>query len=358
MKKIVSLIVSLVMLGSSVLVRAESGAPASGDKPPLNDQVSACVIAAVGQARWTIIAADHAQATEAERGQIKTCFSDQPNGNNNNGEHRGVTMSAELQACLAAAIGQDRFTAISGGQSKPTDAEEQAGHACFSKFGEKPPAVNTAGKIPDSVEECMKLAVGEDHFNGIKDGTAAPTVADRDAGQKCFGAPAGSIAPDVKPPIGIKLKACLLAIAGEARFNAISSGQSEPTAAEKTAGAGCFSKGQDENASESILPPPTQEVPFLPEGKKTVDITSSSVSSTHGKPTLTVQGTGKPGEAIDVHLFSKGTTVTVQVGKNGKWSYKFNRSLSSGKHKVYATARAGKKTVRSAGKSVTIASTK
>lgn len=345
------LAVPLLALGMLVIPRS-AGAQ---DRMPMSSAVEQCVIAAIGQDRFTAISTGQAKPTDAEEALVKSCFTDQttmpgqgdqPSGGSE-GEDHHAQMDPTVAACLQTAVGADRFTAISSGQAKPTDAEEAAGQKCFGDHGEKAPTVNVNEKITGGVEQCLKLALGEDRFNVIHDGKSVPTLAERDAAQKCFGAPSGPMSPDVHMDMGPKLMACLKAAVGETRFQLIGSGSVQPTAADMAAGQACFTKFKPSDSSEAVLPPATQEVPFLPVQDGIVNITKDQVVTHQGKTSLVLQGKGKPNAVVDIHLFSKGTTVSVQTDKNGNWKYTFNRSLAKGTHRLYVTARNGKKTVRS-----------
>ncbi|MBI3573416.1 MAG: carboxypeptidase regulatory-like domain-containing protein [Candidatus Kerfeldbacteria bacterium] len=348
MKKAISILSILgLFLASSPRLHAEQGLP------PLSPELQQCLVAAIGQDRFTAIASGQSAPTNDEQTAMKTCFSGrtQPTGS-------GPELSDTLKACLLAAIGQDRFTLISSGQSQPTDTEKQKGSACFTAAGMKPPEVDTGEHLPASVAQCLKLAVGEDRFAAISTGSSAPTLAERQAGQSCFGATPGGLSEGVKPKMDADLMNCLKSAISPSRFALISTGQALPTASERQAGAACFSKDIPGDSPETILPPPTQEVPFLPEKAKTIDITSESVSSSGGRSTITLQGKGLPNAAIDIHVYSKGTTVSTQANRRGVWTYKLSRKLPAGTHRLYATIHVGKKTVRSPAQTVRITSTR
>lgn len=347
-KLLITLLVAGLLLPNSVALFAQDGGT-SGLTPPapqLQSDVRDCIEQTIPEDRLKIILADTTQATDAERAAIQACMSTPPK--NDSGDDHHTTLDPQVQACLIAAVGQARFDAISSGQSKPTDAEEQAGHACFDKHGDRAPKVTEGKHMTDAVKQCIDLAIGHDRFEQIMEGKITPTEADRTAAQTCFGAPVGPMNPDIQQTMNPQLKACLVAAVGQTRFDAITTGANAPTAAELAAGKKCIDQFEENDSTDAILPPAPQEVPFLEIHDNTVSIKTQSIVKKNGKNVVNVNGKAKPNSIVDLHIFSKGTTVTVKTNSKGVWSYSFNRSLAKGKHRIFASSKVGTKNVRSA----------
>lgn len=338
----------------------------------MSPELSSCLKKAIGEARFNEITSGASQPTAEEQSKGSGCFSGiakpsapptQPSTTNfqplTTNDKPVVQVDPALEACMQQALGESRFQAIKSGQ-QPTDQEMQAGRSCFEKIGKVPPAVMVKEQMPPSVVQCLQLAVGKDRFEAISSGASAPTLAERQAGEKCFGASPGPISEGVRPKIDEGLAQCLKAAVGEARFSAISQGEAAPTLDEKSKGEACFQKHKPNmpKTAETILPPPPEEVPYLPEEPGTIAIesvqtkvsTSVTDDRVKGETTavaITLAGRGQPNTVVDIHIFSEPETVSTQADSSGQWEYIVDRDIAAGTHRIYATTRTGTRTVRS-----------
>lgn len=258
-----------------------------------------------------------------------------------------------LTSCLIEAVGIDRFNAISSGAARPTAEEMEKGQSCFGKLGFEPPHVTTAphASVSSQVESCLKQVLGDARIEALKTaGGAGITFEEQQKAQTCFG-PTAASAP-MEPPKQIQLDtatvSCLKSAIGEARYNAISSGEAVPTEAEMSAGQSCFgTKPTGAITPQDVLVPAAEAVPYLPEKPQAVDL--SSVTSSATGTSVTVEGTAEPGSTVDIHLYSEPTAVRTQAGSNGKFSIKLEKSFQAGNHLAYATTKSNGQTVRSGG---------
>jgi len=311
--------------------------------PSIPPETKACMGQILGEARTTAILSG-SEPTAEEKAKLESCFTGQ--GPSINGAPP-IDMTPELRECLLAAVGEARFTAIGQGQGQPTDEEMQKGLACFNKLGIKPPSIDTSRVIPPAIAQCMALALGQERFLAISTGKAVPSLDDRRAAESCFGATPGPMSEGIKPQMSPRVFECLKNAVGEDRFREISSGQSVPTETEQAAGEKCFSKFNRSQSTESVLPPPTKQVPFLDERETSVSITGVTATEKNGVDIVIIKGRGPKKAVVDVHLQEKNLSFTVQTNWKGTWSYTLKRKLAEGEYDFYATTRYSKQTVRS-----------
>ena len=346
--------------------------PPPSDSPPpettgMPPELVACLKAAVGEERFNLISSGQAQPTPEEMSSGDHCF--QGYTTPSQGDPVGAQpsevapppMDPWLEACLRDAVGDERFDAISSGQAQPTDVEKQKGIACFARLGHERPTVVSASDHPVQTEvlQCLKLALGEERFRAIAEGTAHPTLADRERGEKCFGSTPAPISPSPHVVLDETATACLRAAVGEERFNAISSGESAPTPEERVRGEACFEVSQHPGdiAPDVILPLPADQVPYLPENTTAVsvddvsqddEIDSSAETSSGDSDVVLIEGTAPPGEIVDIYIHSDTSIVaSTEADSSGSWSYTV-LGLEQGPHLAYATAKVDGSDARSA----------
>lgn len=161
--------------------RPPTGGIVTVNSVPISPALEICMKAAVGEERFKAIATSASAPTPAEKAQGEACFK-------STGQAPVVTppsgaIDDKTRQCVKLAIGEDRFQAMtSGGQ--PTLEEHNKIEACF---GANPHPMAPAPKVAMSSDmvTCLKVAVGEDRFNAISSGTP-PTEAEKQAGFACF----------------------------------------------------------------------------------------------------------------------------------------------------------------------------
>jgi len=135
------------------------------------------------------------------------------------------------------------------------------------------------------------------------------------------------------------LKDCVLSKLGDARYQAISSGQSRPTAAEFDSINQCFS------GRNFVLP--SGFVPVSPSVVKNQTVTKdASVDKTEnvtsGKTVkLSFKGKAKPKTVVLLYVYSEPLVLSTTADSNGDWSYSLEDPLQPGNHEVYAVVDKG-----------------
>jgi hypothetical protein len=323
-------------------------------------ELTECLESAFGEERFHAISTGQSQPTPEEmrlgdqcfQGFAGPSFDDAPQP----GTAPALDMDPWLEGCLREAVGDERFDAITSGQSQSTVVEEQLGISCFAKLGhERPTVVSSPDHVFETeVLQCLKLAMGEERFGAISEGSASPTLADRDKAEKCFGSAPAPISPPPQVVLDDSLIACLVNAVGEDRFQAISQGESQPTTEERDEGAACFRSSPSEGGLSPgvILPLPSDQVPYLPENPDAIsvdDISQEDGDSDDDTETVTIEGTAPPGEVVDIYVHSPtAVVVSTEADSPGKWSYTV-LGLEKGPHLVYAAARVDGETERSVG---------
>ncbi|MEE8347560.1 MAG: hypothetical protein V3S20_09450, partial [Dehalococcoidia bacterium] len=218
----------------------------------MSPELIECLESVFGEERFQAISTGQSGPTPEEMGLGDQCFRGYAGPDYDGAQPLGASpdigLDPWLEACLIEAVGDERFDAISSGQSQPTAVEEQLGNSCFAKLGYEQPIVVSSpdGAIETEVIQCLKLAMGEERFGAIAEGLANPTLVDRDKAEKCFGSVPGPISPPPQVILDESFIDCLINAVGEERFQAISLGESQPTPEEGEAGAACFRVSQSE----------------------------------------------------------------------------------------------------------------
>ena len=193
--------------------------------------------------------------------------------------------SPEVQACLMEAMGQARFDQVSQGQTEPTAEEISKGERCFKLTGQGKPSKTVRPPKPEFspvVKECLMEILAIDNLDGLLNGDIVPTREDERAvrdcvaekfenlraenerlraqleeerqrgnersqvdrrldvvrGQRAEGGEPGPVRPE-KPMMSEELKACLIKAVGQQRFDEVSAGD-DPTPEEIKKGEACF----------------------------------------------------------------------------------------------------------------------
>ncbi len=143
------------------------------------------------------------------------------------------------------------------------------------------------------------------------------------------------------PVVSLPTLGCLEKAVGAVRFAEISSGKSQPTAAERKLAANCF------GGSEAI---PTLLAPVAPtkltELATTKDIVSVGavknqvITTKDGKKVsgLLINGKAAPNSSVFIYVFSDPLVLRAETDAKGEWSYVLENPLPEGKHEVYAVA--------------------
>ncbi len=339
--------------------------PPPGDQPPepagVPPELIDCLIGIFGEERFQAISTGQSGPTSEEMRLGDQCFrgfaGPSLGGTPQPGTPPVLDIDPWLESCLREAVGDERFDAIASGQSQPTAVEEQLGISCFAKLGHELPTVVSSPDLAIETEvlQCLKLALGEERFIAISEGSASPTLADRDKAEKCFGSTPAPISPPPQVVLDESLIDCLMNAVGEERFQAISLGESQPTPAEREDGAACFRVSQSAGglALDVILPLPSDQIPYLPENPDAISVDDISQEddddSADDTETVTIEGTAPPGEVVDIYVHSSTTVVaSTEADSSGKWSYTV-LGLEKGPHLVYAAANVDGETERSVG---------
>lgn len=166
---------------------------------------------------------------------------------------------------------------------------------------------------------------------------------------------------NANPAVSLATLSCLQQKLGS-DYSAISSGQVQPTAAQRKLGSQCFS-GSDRIPTRLAPVEPahisevTQEkaIVSLTDIKNSTQATNKSAQGTHSKVIL-VSGTSVPNSDVFIYVFSDPMVLRAQADNNGKWSYVLDNPLKPGKHEVYAVASKDSSSfVRSSALPITIA---
>ncbi len=327
----------------------------------MSPELIECLESEFGEERFRAISTGQSEPTSEEMTLGDRCFQgfDDPDhdGAQPPGAPSDIGLDPWLEACLLEAVGSERFDAISSGQSQPTAVEEQLGISCFAKLGhERPTVVSSPDQaIETEVLQCLKLALGEERFGAISEGSVNPTLADRDKAEKCFGSTPAPISPPPQVILDKFFIDCLINAVGEERFQAISEGESQPTPEEREEGAACFRVSQSGGGLSPgvILPLPSEQVPYLPENPDAISVDDISQEehddSADDTEAVTIEGTAPPGEVVDIYVHSSTAVVaSTEADSSGKWSYTV-LGLEKGPHLVYAAARVDGETERSVG---------
>lgn len=340
---------SAVPVPPSVSPVVLSATPPASPFAHLNTTTQTCIKTALGVDRFRALKQGTPPSPDDQsKIQAAKCFQGHPPAAA--GSASPASLPPGLQGCLASSINPARLKAISDGSSRPTPAEQEKGAACYQQFDKSaatPPSV--AETLPSSVQQCLELALGTGTVQDLGKGTAALTQTDRAAAYACLGQ-TSALAPKPTITMPASLQQCLQAAVGQTRFNAISSGDAQPTADEQAKGQQCLTAAQaktDSLSTTTVLPPSPQEVPFIPEAKS-LQVTSVKVAGTKTQITGTADQ-AQAGAIVDITIFSDNPKqFSTTVSQDGSWSTSYDGALASAVHHVYAVVRQAGASVRSA----------
>lgn len=307
-----------------------------------------CLKGAFGESRFEELK-NGAGFTEEDKQKVESagCFKREQKYE---GEGKPEGVNPEVEECVKGKLGEDRMKELRAKGEPPTPGEMEQLEGCFSQHkGSKPNPVYAREGVPTEVDKCLRLALG-DRYEDIKRGLAPVTGEDRQAGYKCMGKADDPIAPPPEMAMPDSIKQCLAAAVGQQRFDAIAGG-AEPTDEEKSKGETCFANHEKKAKSktvktEQILPPPSEEVPFIKEDATAIKVDKVEIKD--GKVFVngqTTQGTDKV--VVDVYLYSDSIQVTATADKTGSWTLTYDGTLPEGDHCVYAVIKKGTDNVRS-----------
>lgn len=143
------------------------------------------------------------------------------------------------------------------------------------------------------------------------------------------------------PVVNLPTLSCLEKAMGSVRFTEISSGKSQPTAAERKRAAACFARTEPIPAVLAPVAPlslvglePTTNVVTL------ASIKNHTTTSTAGVKVngLLLTGKGAPNTNIFIYVFSDPLVLRAETDSQGNWSYVLETPLQPGNHEVYAVA--------------------
>ncbi|HSX00970.1 MAG TPA: hypothetical protein VLF67_01895 [Candidatus Saccharimonas sp.] len=164
---------------------------------------------------------------------------------------------------------------------------------------------------------------------------------------------------NTKPVVDLSTLSCMQQAVGKERFDEISSGQSEPTAAEKQLLAQCFSGPEKiPGVLAPVTPTKVNELTAQDDLVKVDGLKNTTVTNTDGKTItgLQITGTGTPNSDVFIYVFSDPLVLRAQTDSKGAWSYVLETPLQPGKHEIYAVAAKDSSTfVRSSAVPVSIA---
>jgi hypothetical protein len=320
-------------------------APPPGFKE--DSPVMKCFKDAIGVDRFTAIISGKSRPTSDEEVKGKACFGGP--GSTAYNKHIEKDFPTDLKACLAAAVGEDRFKAISAGGAPTTD-ERKKGENCFKSTGHAPVINPPTGNDDTKPVECAKIALGETRFAAISSGSPI-TLEERQKVETCLGAEVHPIAPPSQVSMSTDLVNCLKKAIGEDRFTSISSGKSFPTTTEQQAGAACFKTERGKITNPEVkkvvaaIPTAGAAVPYLREDSALVTVEVQRSIYNGG---TTVNGVAAPNAIVDIYVYSDPVMKSVQADGGGKWSYDLNNAdLPQGDHTVIAAVNSGDEVVRS-----------
>jgi hypothetical protein len=221
-----------------------------------------------------------------------------------------------LAASVSAPVKISSATTNSGGSNptpKPAPTPSPVPGTTASNSG---PSFPTPTPVPVSAADATRLAAMPTIFRPV-----APTNSD--------------------PVVNIPTLSCLELALGKVRFSEISTGHSQPTAAERKLAASCFSGAE---AIPSVLAPVSPaNLTDLVSTSDIVSLTSINNHSTTSKDGKSVKGlllTGKgsPNSSIFIYVFSDPLVLRAETDSQGAWKYVLETPLKDGKHEVYAVA--------------------
>lgn len=179
------------------------------------------------------------------------------------------TISPQLTSCLKEKLGTEVFSQITDGTHTPTNAEAKLGEVCFQQYGKPsgaPPNVSAKHDAPPKfsadTDACMKKALGDDYQTKIagaqseSDGQAL-----RQKAESCFSGGANSSHDGAQGKVPDVVKACIVKTVGQAQLDVMLQGKPPEPGSDtykKLDASGCFNQfkhGEDVGGPKPDLPP-------------------------------------------------------------------------------------------------------
>lgn len=169
-----------------------------------------------------------------------------------------------MQACLKEAIGETRFNELKNGAGFSDNDQktvEKAG--CFKRQHEGKYEGQAGGGPALEVEDCLKNALGEERFNQMKQGHEPPTPGERQKIEElgCFKQDKNfrPIETEVGQGVDEKMEKCMRLALGADTFEKMKKGEITFTEEHRAAGYKCM--GQPDHELAEAAPPPEATMP-------------------------------------------------------------------------------------------------
>lgn len=202
---------------------------------------------------------------------------------------------------------------------------------------------SSTGTIPTAVILCVKSAIGEVRYQAISTGQSVPTAEENDKFHRCFETYQTTIPERFVPtstPLPPEVQSCLKLAVGAQRFYEINSGRSRPTATENEKGRGCFDKPRT-TIPLSFAPIAAEKATIvaLAKNSKTKIVTAKervAEESVETKiPAIIFEGSAEANKSVYLYIFSDPKVLLAKTDENGQWSYTLEDPLDPGQHEVY-----------------------
>ncbi len=143
------------------------------------------------------------------------------------------------------------------------------------------------------------------------------------------------------PVVNIPTLSCLELALGKVRFSEISTGKSQPTAAERKLAAACFAGAEPiPSVLAPVAPANLTDLASTTDIVSLTSIDNHTITSKDGKSVkgLLLVGKGSPNSSIFIYVFSDPLVLRAETDSQGTWKYVLETPLKAGKHEVYAVA--------------------
>jgi hypothetical protein len=240
-------------------------------------------------------------------------------------------------------LGSKAYNEIYEGEREPTYEEHLYFEQCYGNVSSDIVTyVTNDQSMPTVVDDCLQGVLEGSLYEDVKSGKTDVPFELRDKVDRCFGIDPHPFEEGKSYELPEDVKSCLLAAVGEDRFNQINSGSSEPTEAERQSGDSCFARLNKDQVV--FLPPPPEQVPYLPFSPETIQFAdifqdSKTIGDTAIGGKVLFSGKGPPNSTVTIYIFSEPIVVTTKTDENGDWVYELEKPLEGEKHIAYATVR-------------------
>ena len=248
----------------------------------------------------------------------------------------------ENEACLLEKLGETAYKDIYYGVRQPTHEEHLLFEKCYGKTPVSSVTYYTSDtKLSKEVDGCLRYSLGSS-YSKVKAGQIDVPYEQREQVNRCFGVNPQPFEEGRVYKIPDDIKSCLQESIGEARFNEISSGGSNPSDEEKKKGETCFAELHKDQLK--FLPPPPEQVPFLETDPNVIGFANFKQETKKVKNTtiggkVTFEGKGPPNTPVYIYIYSEPIVITTKTDENGEWVYELNQPLKGEKHVAYATVK-------------------